>query len=100
MRSLTVTFGKGNDLATVTAVKSIPWDDLAAALTKEPPEVSDKAARGWYIPASFENGRRHGDNFISKDAITFDFDHTTNDMWGNIVANLPVAFAMYTTYSH
>ena len=88
-------------MAAITAVKSLSWDDLAKALTKEPPEVTDKAARGWYIPATFENKHRHGDNFVSKDAITFDFDHVTIDTWGNIIANNPdIAFAMYTTFSH
>ena len=87
-------------MAAITAVKSLSWDDLAKALTKEPPEVTDKAARGWYIPATFENKHRHGDNFVSKDAITFDFDHVTIDTWGDIIATLGNAFAMYTTFSH
>ena len=101
MRPITVTFGKGSDLASVTTVKSIPWDDLAVALTKEPPEADDKAARGWYIPATFEPAYRHGDNFVHRDAITYDFDHVGMEDWAKVLQALPdTALAMYTTYSH
>ena len=88
-------------MAAITAVKSLSWDDLAKALTKEPPEVTDKAARGWWTPTTFENSHRHGDNFVSKDAITFDFDHPLIDTWGNvIVAFADIPFCMYTTFTH
>lgn len=100
MRSLTVSFGKG-DKAAITAVKQMPWEQFAAALTAEPPESEDKASRGWYIPATFNPVYRHGDNFVSRDAITFDFDHVGMEAWGTVLQALPnIALAMYTTHSH
>jgi putative DNA primase/helicase len=100
MRDLTVSFGKG-DKAAITAVKVMPWEQFAAALTAEPPESEDKASRGWYIPASFNPVYRHGDNFISRDAVTFDFDHVGMEDWAKVLQSLPnIALAMYTTHSH
>jgi putative DNA primase/helicase len=97
---LTVSFGTA-DLAVITAVKSLEWADFAAWLTKEPPEVNDKADRGWFIPAEFDPVYRHSDNFVARTAITFDFDHVTIDTWGDVLnAWDGVAFAMYTTFSH
>jgi len=100
MRSLTVSFGKG-DKAAITAVKALSWEQLATALTTEPPESEDKAARGWYIPATFNPVYRHGDNFVSRDAITFDFDHVGMESWATIKQALEgLTLAMYTTHSH
>lgn len=100
MRDMTVSFGTVN-LATITAVKQLSWQAFAKWLTKEPPEHADKAARGWYIPATFDPVYRDSQNFVHRDAITFDFDHVTIEDGG-----LPfscwsdVAFAFYTTFSH
>ncbi len=100
MRNLTISFGKG-DKAAITAVKSLPWAEFAKALTAEPPESEDKASRGWYIPATFNPVYRHGDNFVSRDAITFDFDHVGMESWATVLQSLPnIALAMYTTHSH
>ncbi len=100
MRTLTVSFGKG-DKAVITAVKSLPWADLAKALTTEPPESDDKASRGWYIPASFNPVYRHGDNFVSRDAVTFDFDHVGMESWATVRQALDgLTLCMYTTHSH
>ena len=100
MRPLTVSFGKG-DKAAVTAVKTLSWEQFAAALTTEPPESEDKSSRGWYIPATFNPVYRHGDNFVSRDAITFDFDHVGMEAWATVLQALPdMALAMYTTHSH
>lgn len=100
MRDITVSFGKG-DKAAITTVAAYPWEQFAAALTAVPPEVTDKAARGWYIPATFDAPQRHGDNFVHRDAITLDFDHVSIDDWGKVQHALKdIAFAMYTTYSH
>lgn len=100
MRPITVSFGKG-DKAAVTAVKVMQWAQLADALTAEPPESDDKSSRGWWIPASFNPVYRHGDNFVSRDAITFDFDHVGMESWGTVLQALPnVALALYTTHSH
>ena len=100
MRPLTVSFGKG-DKAAVTAVKTLSWEQFAAALTTEPPEMSSKGERGWFIPATFSVPHRHSDNFVSKDALTLDFDHPTLDTWGDVIIKLAdIPFCMYTTYSH
>lgn len=100
MRQLTVSFGKG-DKAAITAVKVMPWGQLAAALTAEASESADKASRGWYIPATFNPVYRHGDNFVSRDAITFDFDHVGMESWATIKQALDgLTLCMYTTHSH
>lgn len=116
MRTLITSFGVGN-LAAITAVKRLSWQDFASWLTETPPELQDKAARGWYIPAEFDgiqcpggqepcpislgSGHRHSDHFVARDAITFDFDHVTIDTWGDVLnAWSDTAFAIYTTYSH
>ena len=51
MRSLTVSFGKG-DKAAITAVKALSWEQLATALTTEPPESEDKARQPSTRPPS------------------------------------------------
>ena len=95
-----VSFGTVNP-AIVTAVKHLPWESFAEWLTKEPPEMPDKAARGWYIPAEFDPAYRDGQNFVARHAITFDFDKVTIDTWGDAInAWSDLAFAMYTTFSH
>ena len=100
MRQITVSFGKG-DKAAITAVKQMPWEQFAAALTAEPPEAEDKASRGWYIPAVFDPVYRHGNNFVSRDAITFDFDHVGMESWATVKQALEgLALCMYTTHSH
>lgn len=100
MRELTVSFGQANP-AVITTVVSVSWDAFASRLTKEPQEVTDKAALGWYIPAEFSPVYRDSENFIGRHAITFDFDHVTIDAWGEVInAWENLAFAMYTTFSH
>lgn len=100
MRPITVSFGGGN-LAAITAVRSVEWDHFAKWLTDAPPEANDKAARGWYCPATFDPAYRDSQNFVNRHAITFDFDHVTIDTWGAVVAAWDqLCFAMYTTFSH
>ena len=100
MRPITVSFGKG-DKAAMTAVKVMQWAQFADALTAEPPESEDKASRGWYIPASFNPVYRHGDNFVSRDAITFDFDHVGMESWATVRQALDgLALCRYATHSH
>lgn len=100
MRQLVVSLG-GLDKAAITAAKSMSWGTFAKALTTLPPEVASKDARGWYIPATFEGARRHGDHFVHRDALTFDFDHVNIDTWG-VAQNAfkDIAYAIYTTFSH
>lgn len=98
--SLVVSFGVG-DLARITRVSSLEWQSFAEWLTQEPPEVADKADRGWYIPAQFDPVYRDSQNFIARHAITYDFDHVTIDTWGEVLgAWSNLAFAIYTTFSH
>lgn len=100
MRPLCVSFGTTN-LAAITAVRWLSWPQFASWLTEEPPEVEDKAALGWYVPAEFDPVYRDSQNFVARHAITFDFDHVTIDTWGDVInAWDHTEFAMYTTYSH
>ena len=100
MRSLTISFGTVNP-AIVTKVVRLPWEDFAAWLTETPPEVTDKAARGWYCPVEFDPAYRNSDNFVARYALTFDFDIVTIDAWGDCInAWSDTAFAIYTTFSH
>lgn len=95
-----VSFGAGNPAA-ITSVKRLEWADFAAWLTAEPPEVNDKADRGWYCPVEFDPAYRDSENFVARHALTFDFDHVTIDTWGDVInAWSDTAFAMYTTFSH
>lgn len=100
MRNLCVSFGESNP-ATIVAARHPSWSDFSGWLTKEPPELTDKAARGWYIPAEFDPVYRDSQNFVARHAITFDFDHVTIDTWGDVLnAWCDTAFAIYTTFSH
>lgn len=95
-----VCFGQ-NSPAAITHRKEIEWERFAQWLTAEPPEVADKTARGWYIPADFEPTYRDSENFVARYAITFDFDHVELGVWGAVQENWGgLAFAMYTTFSH
>lgn len=97
---LTVSFGTVSP-AVVTSVRRLEWEAFAAWLIKEPPEVEDKADRGWYIPAEFSPAYRDSQNFVARHAITFDFDKVGIDTWGDAInAWSELSFAMYTTFSH
>lgn len=100
MRTLCISFGVANP-ATITKVSHLDWPSFATWLTTMPPELDDKAARGWYIPAEFDPVYRDSQNFVGRHAITFDFDHVNIDTWGNVLLEWEgVAFAIYTTFSH
>jgi putative DNA primase/helicase len=100
MQKLCISFGSG-DLAAIQTVKWLDWPTFADWLTQGPPEVQDKAARGWYIPAEFDPSYRHSENFVARHAITYDFDHVSIDTWGDAIAAWSeTAFAIYTTFSH
>ncbi len=98
--NLTVSFGAAN-LAAITSARQLEWRAFAEWLTAEPPEVADKAARGWYCPAEFNPPYRDSENFVARHAITYDFDHVNVDTWGDALAAWSeTAFAIYTTFSH
>jgi putative DNA primase/helicase len=100
LRKLTVSFGSRSP-AVIDSVSSLTWAQFSEWLCAEPPEVADKAARGWYIPADFNPRHRDSENFVGRDAITYDFDHVNIDTWGDVInAWSDTTFAMYTTFSH
>src|ERR1700722_20055213 len=118
MRPLTVSFGTVSP-AVITAVKTLGWKSFSKWLTGEAHEAQDKAERGWYIPATFDSiscaggssgpcpllsgalAHRDSDHFVSRDAITLDFDKVTIDTWGDVLFAFDhIAFAIYTTFSH
>ncbi len=100
MRELTVSFGEQH-LAKITEVRQMRWEEFAGWLVRRPDEVTDKAARGWYIPGTFSPAYRDGDNFKSRDAITFDFDHVEVSVMGSVLEKWGrLTFAVYTTFSH
>ena len=86
----------------MTAVKVMQWAQLAGALTAEPPESEDKASQRLVHPGKFQcSAYRHGDNFVSRDAITFDFDHVGMESWATVRQALDgLTLCMYTTHSH
>jgi hypothetical protein len=100
MRNLCTSFGTVS-LAAISKVSWLDWPSLAKWLTELPPEVNDKAERGWYCPVEFDPVYRDSQNFIARHAITYDFDHVTIDTWGDVLNKWGgLAFAMYTTFSH
>lgn len=100
MRKLCISFGRGN-LADITNVRWLEWDEFAQWLTEEPPVVADKSQRGWYIPAEFDPVYRDSQNYVARHAITFDFDHVGSNTWDEVLnAWCDTAFAIYTTFSH
>lgn len=99
-RKLTVSFG-GMHQAKIAHVKQLAWREFAKWLTEVPPQVVDKAERGWYCPTEFDPTYRDSDNFVARHAITFDFDHVFKDTWDKVLETWGgLAFAMYTTWSH
>lgn len=111
-RKLRISFGAQHH-AEVTKVRELEWAQLCQWLVKDPPESPSKESRGWYCGAEFAPpteeqsskadlpGYRHGDNFIARHVLTFDFDHVDNfafDAMSQLFKRH--AFAMYTTWSH
>lgn len=100
MNKLVVSFG-GPSPAVISKVSRGTWPQFAGWLTREQPEVEDKAARGWYIPAEFDPAYRDSENFVARSALTFDFDKVPQDAWAHVQKAWAMhAFAMYTTFSH
>lgn len=106
-RKLIVSFGGGfplpgnEQLAIITAVSEDTWDEFAKLLTTTPPETEDKSSRGWYCPVEFKERRRHGDNFIARHALTFDYDVISPaDLKTIQAAYSSYEYAIYTTWSH
>lgn len=97
---LTVSFG-GSHPSKITSVRRLEWADFAAKLSREPPESEDKASRGWYSCAEFDPVYRHGDNLVSRTALTFDYDSVSRQdvkNLGRVFSNF--ANVLYTTASH
>lgn len=106
-RKLIVSFGNGlplpgnEQLAIITAVSEDTWDAFGKLLTTTPPESEDKSSRGWFCPAEFSQRRRHGNNFVARHALTFDYDVIAPADLKVIQSALnDYAYAIYTTWSH
>jgi hypothetical protein len=100
MRPITLSFGKA-DKAQITTAKEYQWAEFAKLLTAKPPESQNKAARGWFIPASFADNHRDGGNFKFRDSLTLDFDKVEVGAYEKVQAALAnFAHAIYTTFSH
>jgi hypothetical protein len=98
---LTVSFGDSSNLAEITRVEKLTWDEFARRLTKTPPETEDKSSVGWYTPAEFESSHRHGKTFVARFALTLDYDRIDRSDIGRITGAFEAyAYAMYTTASH
>lgn len=102
-QTLTVSYGApGTDaaMARITTTRQQTWQEYMAVLTK--PHVGpDKAQRGWSVPAKFSPAYRHGDNFVARYALTFDYDHVTPDDVETLnEAYMAIEYLAYTTHSH
>ena len=102
-QTLTVSYGApGTDaaMARITTTRQQTWQEYVAVLTK--PHVGpDKAQRGWSVPAKFSPAYRHGDNFVARYALTFDYDHVTlSDLSAIHEAYKGLTYLAYTTHSH
>ena len=102
MRKLIVSFGPNcADLGKITAVSEATWEEFSMLLTTNPLETLDKATRGWYCCAEFSPRRRHGDNFVARHALAFDYDVITPAQAKLIQkAFAHLEYAVYTTWSH
>ncbi|HZT03737.1 MAG TPA: AAA family ATPase, partial [Steroidobacteraceae bacterium] len=97
---LIVGFGRGS-LAEISRSEAMSWSDLVDLLTTPPPETDDKSARGWFIPADFEEDYRDSENFKHRYALTLDYDHISRDDLAVIKATYDsYAHVLYTTWSH
>lgn len=106
-RLLTISFGDGKplpnnaQLARITGVEHLTWEQFSARLTKAPPVTADKASAGWYCCAEFRGRHRDTDSFIARHCLALDYDHVTPAEVKVVIASLSGwAFAAYTTASH
>ena len=101
MRSVLVSFGSANNLAKITSVRDLAWDEFAKLLTANPPETNDKASAGWFIPAEFSPCYRDAKNLVARYALTFDYDSVTPaDVIAIQTAFKGYSYSIYTTASH
>jgi len=99
VRPLIVSFGREHP-SKVTSQQDLSWDEFARLLTENPPEAEDKAAEGWFIPASFEQHYRNAENLIERHALTLDYDNVTASEVTKIQSELKnYAYAIYTTWT-
>lgn len=101
MTPLYVSFG-GAHPARITRTATLRWPQVIELL-RESPETTDKAARGWFIPARFSPSYRDSENFVERTALTLDFDHVTPEQaarFPDILEREGLAAYGYTTWSH
>lgn len=85
----------------IVAVKEWTWSQYVRYLVDKVPETTDKASRGWSIPAKFDPVYRDSDNFVARYALTFDYDHITEDDLVRIREAYKLhEYVEYTTWSH
>lgn len=99
MRDLKVSFG-GEHPARIVRTAALSWPAFVAVL-QEVKEADDKAAVGWYAASAFSPSYRHGENFVARHALTFDYDHVDEAGLAAIrKAYANVGHFAYTTFSH
>lgn len=99
-RSLTVSLGKKDHPAKITRTWSGPFDALVSQLLGNVRVSTDKAAGGWICGAEFK-GPRHGDNFVARHLLSFDYDHLPPEAVPRVLdACKGTAHLAYTTWSH
>ena len=85
--------------ARITREVDCTWDEYVRELTTYT-EATDKAARGWSIPAQFSPRYRDSDNFVARHALTFDYDHVTpDDMQDVLQTYTRYKYVAYQTWS-
>jgi hypothetical protein len=87
-------------MARIVATKQQSWREYARVLA-DAAEGQAKDVRGWSVPAKFSPSYRHGENFVARYALTFDYDHVTDaDLETIRKAYEPLEHLAYTTFSH
>lgn len=99
-QKLVISLG-GEHPSKITAVKELTWAEYVRFLVGKVPETTDKASRGWSIPAKFDPVYRDSENFVARYALTFDYDHITHEDLERIRETYrKVTYLEYTTWSH
>lgn len=101
MNQIVISLGRASDLARITKVVECEWPAFVRFLSRPPKATTDKASPGWYCPARFEPAHRHGDNFVARYCLTFDYDAITPDDLKLLRrAFKQTEHVLYTTWSH
>lgn len=100
MRQLTVSLGETHN-AKITKVLRCTFEEFVKGLLGRVPETDDKASNGWVSGAEFSPRYRHGDNFVARHLISFDYDHIDPADVNDILFTFGgYSYLAYTTWSH